>query len=102
MEKLVEIKGSKDKYNDSVMYRFQCGCLAQQDAMDIRIDRGVETSKFIMLNFNLLNQSFCDRLKECWNILFGNWCWREFVVREEDYQSLSDIFDTTKKFDDLN
>jgi len=85
--------------DDFKMYRFQCACLSAADAMDIDIKPYGEHGKYITMRFDFLGRSFWDRVKYAFAILRGNWTWREFVLREEDYSLLSDIF--SKRYEEI-
>lgn len=100
MEKLLDFKESKIM-DDSKVYRFQCDCLTAADAMDISVDKVRDEEKFFILTLNFLDNHFWGRLKYAWQIIRGHWCWREFVVREEDCKDLSDIFNPDKGYSEL-
>jgi len=100
MEKILDFEESKD-WSPSKLYRFQCDCLSVGDAMDILIDEAPGGSKFIILTLDFIGAGLWSRLKYALQILRGRWTWREFVVREEDFGPLSEIFDPKKKFSDL-
>lgn len=100
MEKLLDYKkiNVSSWMDNSKMYRFQCDCLTPEDALDVDVDEAEPDKKYIVLRMSLKNMSFLNKLK----FLFkGNWCWREFVVREEDYKDLSDIFNPDRKYSEL-
>lgn len=84
MEKILE-------FEDSKHYRFQCDCLTPSDAMDVDVEIG-GGKKYITIAMYFLGNGIWDRIKYAYWILRGRWQWREFAVREEDYQHLSDIF----------
>jgi len=102
MDKILDFKKGKT-FGASKFYRFQCDCLTPRDAMDIEVDAqgkdGEEKSFILLLYFR--DKSFLSRLKYVWQILKGWWCWREFVVREEDTKELSEIFNPEKKYSEL-
>lgn len=98
MEKLRSFDKSTD-LPKSMWIRFQCDCLHAADAMDIKIED--YDSKFITVTMNFVGTSFWDRVKYAFQILRGRWSWREFIPRQEDYQSLSDIFSLDKSYSDL-
>lgn len=102
MEKILDFKKTKHS-DDFKLYRFQCDCLCPTDAMDIEVEScGQDSnSKFFILCLEFRGSSFWNRLKYAWQILRGHWCWREFVVRDEDTRFLSDIFNPDKKFSEL-
>jgi hypothetical protein len=102
MEKILTFLKGKIHESDEKIYRFQCDCLSPEDALDISVEEpGNEGKKYIQLTLNNVDASFKERLNHAWHVLIGNWGWREFVIREEDYQNLSDIFNPDKKLSDL-
>ena len=103
MEKLLDFKKGHPSEFPSKMYRFQCDCLTASDAMDIDMEAcgESESEKFITIRMDFYGTGLLDRLKYAFAILKGHWNWREFIVRPEDYQSLSDIFDPIKKYMEL-
>ena len=103
MEKLLDFKPGVVKKTATKMYRFQCDCLTAQDAMDVSIESEGEDDegKYIILTFDFKNTNFWGRVKYAWEILKGDWTWRNFVVREEDLKDLSDIINPGKKFSEL-
>ena len=102
MEKLLDLTGKEPK-DFSKLYRFQCDCLSPEDAMDIDITPWGknEENKYITITMNFIGSGFWNRVKYAYQILLGNWCWREFATREEDFKDLSEIFDPNKKYKDL-
>ena len=98
MDKLLDFKKGKIT-GDYKMYRFQCDCLTASDAMDIDIENCNESGKYITIRMDFRCDSFWTRLKYAWRILNRHWTWREFIPREDDYDSLSNIFD--KPYDEL-
>jgi hypothetical protein len=100
MEKLLEFTG-KGYQDTAKMYRFQCRCLHAADAMDIDVEEDQNDSKYIILRLDFIGVGFIDRIKYAWQILRGRWTWREFIIRKEDHQVLSEIFDPSKKYSDL-
>ena len=103
MEKLLEFE--KDKIFDerSKYYRFQCDCLTPSDAMDIGVDScgKDDEDKCLTISMYFDGTGLLSRIKYAWQIIKGHWCWREFIVREEDFKHLSDIFNPDKKFSEL-
>ena len=102
MEKLQEFNKTNWDCKTN-MYRFQCDCLSASDAMDVSVDSYGEDDegKFIILTLDFKGNSFLSRIKYAWQIIRGHWAWREFVVREEDFGSLSEIFNPDKKYSEL-
>lgn len=104
MDKLLDIPRNKfgDK-EDFKYYRFQCDCLTAADAMDISVESWGKDNKnkFITIHLDFLGTNFWDRLKYALQIIRGHWTWREFIPRKEDYQYISDIFDTNKDYLEL-
>ena len=102
MEKILEFKKGKLYDENLKYYRFQCDCLRAADAMDISVDsRGKSgEDKFIILTLNFLGTGLWDRIKYAVDILKGNWAWREFVPRYEDYPHIAEIF-SDKKYSEL-
>jgi hypothetical protein len=102
MEKILKFEKGKPMENCSTTYRFQCDCLSAGDAMDIDVESyGTEDNgKFITLRLDFVGTGFWDRIKYAVAILLGNWTWREFIPRKEDYASISEIF-SDKKYSDL-
>ena len=103
MEKLLEFQKGKLFDENSKYYRFQCDCLTPADAMDICVDscgKGDE-DKYFTITMSFVGTGVWDRIKYAFQILKGNWTWREFVVRNEDVKSLSDIFNPDKKYSEL-
>lgn len=103
MEKILDFKKGHPMDFPSKVYRFQCDCLDAADAMDITVEAcGVEeNSKFITILMNFYGSSLLDRLKYAFWILRGRWSWREFVVRDEDFKNLTNIFNPDIKYCDL-
>jgi hypothetical protein len=104
MDKLLDIPKSKfGDENHFKWYRFQCDCLAPEDAMDVSVEffGKHDEKKSIEIEMYLKDYGLWDRIKNVFAVIRGKWCWRGFVVREEDYKNLSDIFNPDKKFDDL-
>lgn len=78
--------------NISRHYRFQCDCLAPEDAMDVAVtETGGEIMIIITMQFR--GCGLASRLRYAYQILRGVWGWREFIVRPEDYSPLSHIFE---------
>ena len=103
MEKLLEFKKGKFWDENTRMYRFQCDCLTPSDAMDITVDSQgkKDEGKFFTITMHFVGTSFWNKLKYAFQILRGDWNWREFVVRGDDCQGLSDILNPRKKFSEL-
>lgn len=103
MEKLIEFKKGKICDENTKIYRFQCDCITPSDAMDISVDScgADDESKSFIISMYFIGTSFWDRAKYAFQILKGNWCWREFVVRDEDAEDLSDVFNPNKKYSEL-
>ena len=103
MEKIIEFKKGKVFKGHSKIYRFQCDCLTPADAMDITVDSygKNDEGKYYIIQMNFIGTSFIDRVKYAFQIIKGNWAWREFVIREEDLKSLVDILNPDKKFSEL-
>ena len=103
MEKLLEFKKGKAFDENSKYYRFQCDCLTPADAMDINVDSwGKEgENKFFTILMYFNGTGLWDRIKYAFQILKGNWCWRDFIVREEDTKLLSEILNPDKKYSEL-
>ena len=103
MEKLLEFRKGKLFGQDSKYYRFQCDCLSAADAMDVCVESTGKDNedKFFIITMNFLGTGFWNRMKYAFQILKGHWAWREFVVRQEDTQDLSDIFNPGKKYSEL-
>ena len=103
MEKLLEFKKSKIFDENSKVYRFQCDCLNAADAMDIDVDScgKDDEGKFFTLRMDFYGTGFWGRVKYAFQIVKGNWSWREFIIREEDCKNLSEIFDPSKKYSEL-
>ena len=102
MEKLLDFKGGKIP-EDYKLYRFQCDCLSSRDAMDVAVEScGVkDEGKFITITMDFRGTGLWDRVKYAFQILVGDWAWREFIPRNEDYSNLTDIFNPDKKYDEL-
>ena len=94
MEKMLD-------YKDYKLYRFQCDCLTPNDAMDLTVE-AAGGNKFYTISMHFNGHSFFDRLKYAFQILRGDWCWREFIVRQhcDDAKIISEIF-SDKPFDEL-
>jgi len=103
MEKLLEFKKGKLFDESSKYYRFQCDCLSAGDAMDIGVDSSGKNDeeKYFTITMHFYGTDVWSRIKYAWQILRGEWAWREFIVREEDIKNLSDIFNPDKKFSEL-
>jgi hypothetical protein len=103
MEKLFEFKKGKLWDENTRVYRFQCDCTTAADAMDITVDSWGkdDEEKFVIITMNFLGTSLWDRIKYALQILRGQWNWREFIPRPEDYGNLSEIFDPNKKYSEL-
>jgi hypothetical protein len=103
MEKMGEFLKGKVNDNNEKVYRFQCDCKMPEDALDIDIETWGENDdkKSIMLSLNSTDFGLRERIKHAWHILKGDWGFREFSVREEDFKNLSEIFDPNKKLSDL-
>jgi len=100
MDKLADYdKGSA--FGASKLYRFQCDCMTAADAMDIEVSEGPPEEKYFVISLNEVSTSFKNRLRSAWHAFRGEWCWREFVVRQEDAKNLSNIFDPDKKYSEL-
>ena len=103
MEKIFHfLKGKVNEHGEKV-YRFQCECKSPEDALNISVEAYGENEekKTIELSLNNTDSGLFDRIKHAWKVLWGNWGWREFAFREEDFKNLSDIFNPDKKLDDL-
>lgn len=101
MEKILTFEEGNPLNNASCTYRFQCNCLSTQDAMDIDIENCGEYGKFFIIRMDFLGTGFWDRIKYALQIVRGHWSWREFVVRDEDAKTLSDIFNPDKRYSEL-
>ena len=101
MEKLLDFKKRRKDDDASKLYRFQCDCLSADDAMDIDVEETSTDKKFIIIRMDFESTDFWNRLRYAWQIVRGHWGWREFVVREEDFKDLSDIFNPDKKYSEL-
>ena len=103
MEKLLEFEKGKLWDENTKMYRFQCRCLSAGDAMDITVDSQGKNDeeKLFTICMDFVGTSFWGRLKYAFQILRGDWNWREFIIREEDCRNLSDILNPNKKFSEL-
>lgn len=103
MEKILEFEKGKIFDRRSKYYRFQCDCLTPSDAMDISVDAWGkdDEKKYFTINMYFQGTGIWDRIKYAFSILRGNWCWREFAVREEDARQLSDIFNPDKSYGEL-
>jgi len=103
MEKILEFKKGKIFDESSKWYRFQCDCLVPGDSMDINVDsQGMDgEGKYFTIMMYFDGTGLWDRIKYAWHILRRHWCWREFTVRTEDGQALSNIFDPDKKYSEL-
>ena len=103
MEKLFDYKKGKIHEEHTKLYRFQCDCLTPSDAMDLSVDSWGkdDEGKFFTITMNFIGTGFWDRVKYASQILRRQWCWREFVVREEDTKYLSEIFDPNKSYSEL-
>ena len=99
MDKLLDFKKGKI-IDDCKMYRFQCDCLLNGDAMDIFVEKN-GNEKYLILCLDFYSHSFWSRLKYAFEIIRGHWSWREFMPRKEDYGNLSDIFNPEKEYDEL-
>jgi hypothetical protein len=103
MEKILDFKKGEAGDSPSKYYRFQCDCLEAADAMGIDVDAcgKNDEGKFITIRMDF--HSFClwDRIIYAWQILRGDWHWREFIPRQNDYKHLRDIFDPKKKYSQL-
>jgi hypothetical protein len=104
MEKLLEFKKGKHPWEDEnyLLYRFQCDCLSPSDAMDIDVEScgKNDEDKFITIRLDFRGTSFWDRVRYAAAILKGDWTWREFIPRREDYPNLAEIF-SDKKYSEL-
>jgi hypothetical protein len=60
-----------------------------------------DENKAITITMNYTGTGLWDRIKYAVAIIRGHWCWREFIVREEDLKNLSDILNPDKKYDEL-
>ena len=103
MEKLLEFEKGKLLDERTIMYRFQCDCLTASDAMDISVDSTGkdDEGKYFNITMSFVDSDLWNRIKYAFQILRGDWCWREFIARPEDAKNLSDIFDPDKKFSEL-
>lgn len=103
MDKILEFRKGPLWDEDSKVYRFQCDCTSPGDAMDITVDSwGKESEdKAFTISMYFTGTSFWDRIKYAINILKKRWCWREFVVRNDDLATISGIFDPNKKYSEL-
>ena len=103
MEKLLEFKKGKLWEENTKYYRFQCDCLMPADAMDIAVNSWGDNdeAKYIILSMPFTGTGLWGRIKYAWQILLGNWGWRDFCVRQEDASYLSDIFNPLKKYSEL-
>ena len=103
MEKLLKFTKGKTFDENSTYYRFQCDCLSAGDAMDIGVDScgKDDETKYITINMDFVGTGLWSRIKYAFEILRGDWNWREFCVRNEDYKHLSNIFDPDKKYSEL-
>jgi hypothetical protein len=103
MEKILKFNKHEVDDKNSSYYRFQCDCLTPSDAMDIGVESWGkdDDKKFISITMNFIGARFFDRLKYAFQIVRGHWTWREFIVREEDHESLSKIFDPKKNYSEL-
>ena len=79
MEKLLELE-------DGTFYRFQCECLSPEDAMDVEVN---EYGISFLMQYEPVK--FSQRIKDAFNVLRGRFCWREFILREEDRAELRKI-----------
>lgn len=97
MEKVLEFKKSK-LFDKEKIYRFQCDCLLPSDAMDIVVRAWGEDDeeKNITLSMFFQGTGLWDRVKYAFAILKGDWAWRDFRVRQEDYPNLMAIFSDKK------
>lgn len=103
MEKLLEFERGKLGEERSKCYRFQCDCLTPADAMDIGVEAWGKDDefKYFTISMYFCGASLWDRIKYAWQIIWGWWAWRDFVVRDTDCQHLSDIFNPDKNFSEL-
>jgi len=103
MEKMWTLLKNKINEHGEKVYRFQCDCKMPEDALDIDVEAfgDDDEKKSIMLSLNSTDNGFFERLQHAWHILKGDWGWREFSVREEDFKDLSEIFNPDKKLSDL-
>ena len=103
MEKIREFYKGMSSDENTKYYRFQCDCLAPLDAMDISVESwGVkDKNKYFTISMYFIEKSLWNRLKYAWEIICGDWTWREFCVRKEDEKYLSDIFNPDKKYSEL-
>lgn len=103
MDKLFEFRTGERGDENSKYYRFQCDCLSSLHAFDVGVDScGVDNEgKYITLTWHMVGASFGDRMRYAWQILKPHRTWADVIVRDEDSQYLSNIFDTSKKFSEL-
>ena len=103
MEKMWTFLKNKINEHGEKVYRFQCDCKMPEDALDIAVEAWgeKEDTKSIMLSLNCCDFGLMERIKHAWHILKGDWGYREFIVREEDFKDLSAIFDPDKRLEDL-
>lgn len=103
MDKILEFEKGKIFDENSKYYRFQCDCLSPEDAMDVSVEffGKEDENKSITIEMYLENRGVWDRIKKAFSVLRGRWCWRAFIVREEDHKYLSDIFNPNKKYSEL-
>lgn len=103
MEKLKTFLKNKTNEQTEKVYRFQCECLMAKDALDIDIEAyGIDREgKDIVLSLDNTDSGLMERIRHAWHVLIGNWGYREFTVRKEDFKNLSVLFDPDKKFSEL-
>ena len=92
MEKMWSFLKSPISEHGENVYRFQCDCKMPEDALDIDIEAygKDDEGKYIMISLNNCDFGLMERIKHAWHILKGDWGYREFVVRQEDFKALID------------
>lgn len=125
MDKILEFEKG-NSIGPNKYFRFQCDCLTpleamdievgerstdkmleknkdvQIDNMDIHIESNVPGGKYFVISMWSDPSNFKGRIKEIWGLICGRrFDWREFTVRQEDLQSLSDLFNPSIPYDNL-